>query len=201
MEYNEYMQNNKYIPITEHEMPDLIMLTYPRSGRHWLYWNTITNTNLKVNFFHGMDQGIGKEYYINNISVPIATVVRSPEACLASINTMEQNTQFDHRLNDYIDHYEFIIEHADLLFLYEDLREKTPEILKTMCDKFGGRILGSNHNFQDYEKWYKETQNPFKLITSKESILYQDALKKAESLDLSRHTELYLAAKSKAVKL
>ena len=201
MGYNKDMENNNYLGIPEHEMPDLIMLTYPRSGRHWLYWNISTNTDLKVNFFHGMDQGIGKEYYENNISVPIVTVVRSPEECLASINTMEKNTQFKHRLNDYINHYEFILDNADMLFLYEDLREKTPKILEAICEKYQGNILGSNSDFNEYEKWYKATQNPFKLVSSKESILYKDALKHTESLDLSRHRELYLAAKSKAIKL
>jgi hypothetical protein len=201
MEYNKYMENNKNLPITEYEMPDLIMLTYPRSGRHWLYWNIMINTDLKVNFFHGMDQGIGKEYYEKNILVPVITVVRSPEECLASINTMEKNTQFEHRLNDYINHYDFILSNADMFFLYEDLRENTPKILEAICKKYGGNVIGSNSDYDEYEKWYKETQNPFKLITSKESILYQDTLKHTESLDLSKHKELYLAAKNKAIKL
>lgn len=195
------MENNNYVGILYHEMPDLIMLTYPRSGRHWLYWNIITNTDLKINFFHGMDQGNDKEYHKKNISLPIITVVRSPEECLASINTMERNTQFDYRLNDYINHYEFILEHADLLFAYEDLREKTPQIIEAICNRFGGKVLGSNHNFQDYEKWYKETQNPFKLISSKHSDLYQGILKQTEFIDLTKHKELYLAAKSKTIKL
>jgi len=201
MEYNEYMENNKSIPMTEYDMPDLIMLTYPRSGRHWLYWNIMTNTNLKVNFFHGMDQGINKEYHKKNIVIPIITVVRSPEECLASINTMEKNTQFEFRLNDYVKHYEFILNSADMFFLYEDLRENTPKILEAICEKYGGSVIGSNSDYNKYEKWYKETQNSFKLITSKESILYQDALKETESIDLSRHRELYLAAKNKAIKL
>jgi len=182
--------------MTEHDMPDLTMLTYPRSGRHWLYWNITNNTNLKVNFFHGID----KEYYQKNILVPIITVVRSPEECLASINTMEKYTQFEHRFKEYIDHYEFILNNADMFFLYEDLRENTPKILEAICQKYGGKILGSNSDYNEYEKWYKKTQNPFKLITSKESTMYQDALIHTQSLDLSRHTELYITAKNKAVK-
>ena len=191
------MKNNNYLDFLYHEIPDLTMLTYPRSGKHWLYWNILTNTDLKVNFFHA----IGKEYYKNNLCVPIITVVRSPEECLASINTMEQNTKFDNRLNEYINHYEFILEHADLFFAYEDLKEKTPQIIEAICNRFGGTVLGSNHNFQEYERWYKETQNPIKLITSKESVLYQDVLKQTKSLDLSKHKNLYFAAKSKAIKL
>jgi hypothetical protein len=195
------MENNKYLGIPEHDMPDLIMLTYPRSGRHWLYWNLSTNTDLKINFFHCIDQGIGKEYYKNNISVPIMTVIRSPEECMASINAMEENTQTEQRIKEYVDHYAFILEHADLFFSYEDLREKTPEIIKFICDRFGGRILGSNDNFQDYERWYKETQNPLKLITSKTSDLYKNSLAYINSIDLSKHEELYAAALNKCIKL
>jgi hypothetical protein len=194
------MENN-YVGILYHEVPDLIMLTYPRSGRHWLYWNVLTNTDLKINFFHSIEDGIDMEYYKNNISVPIVTVVRSPEECLASINAMEKNSQFSYRLNDYINHYEFILDNADMLFLYEDLKEKTPQILKMLCHTYGGNIIGSNSNFNEYKKWYKETQHPFKLITSKESDMYQDTLKQAQSLDLKRHKELYLAAKSRSIML
>lgn len=190
---------NDYVGILYHEVPDLIMLTYPRSGRHWLYWNVLMNTNLKVNFFHAMDQGTDMEYYKNNISVPIVTVVRSPEECLSSINTMEQNSQFDYRLNDYINHYEFILNNADILFLYEDLKEKTPQILEVLCHTYGGKIIGSNNNFYEYKKWYKETQNPVKLITSKESDIYTDILKQTQSLDLKRHRDLYFTAKTKAI--
>lgn len=192
---------NKYAGIVYHEMPDLIMLTYPRSGRHWLYWNILTNTDLKINFFHMMDQGIDMEYHKNNISVPIITVVRSPEECIASINTMEENSQFHQRLDQYIDHYEFVLKHSEMLFLYEDLREKTPQILDTLCKKYGGKVIGSNSNFNEYKMWYKQTQNPVKLITSKESDMYEDVLKQTQSIDLSRHKDLYLAAKNKAVML
>jgi len=195
------VENNKYIPMTEYDMPDLIMLTYPRSGRHWLYWNIINNTDLKVNFFHGMDQGTSKEYYKKNIKVPIITIVRSPQECLASINTMEKNTQINFRLNDYIWHYEFVLNNADMFFLYEDLKENTPKILEAICEKYKGNVIGSNSDFNEYEKWYKATQNPFKLITSKESMLYKDIVKQTESFDLTKHKELYLAAKNKAIKI
>ncbi len=194
------MENN-YVGILYHEVPDLIMLTYPRSGRHWLYWNVLTNTDLKINFFHVIEQGIDMEYYKNNISAPIITVVRSPEESIASINTMEQNSQSNYRLNGYIDHYEFILKYADMFFLYEDLKEKTANILEYICDKYNGTVLGSNHDWDEYRKWYKETQNPIKLITSKESNIYKDVLKQTQSIDLSRHQELYLAAKNKTIKL
>jgi hypothetical protein len=190
---------NEYVGILYHEIPDLIMLTYPRSGRHWLYWNVLINTDLKINFFHGMEQGIDMKYYKDNILVPIITVVRSPEECLASINTMEHNSQFDDRINEYIDHYEFVLKHADMFFLYEDLKEKTPKILEAICDKYGGKNLGSSGSFDDYKAWYKETQNPEKLITSKDSSRYNDALECTKAINLDRHKELYLAAKDRCI--
>ena len=194
-----WKKDNRYLGLSHHEMPDLIMLTYPRSGRHWLYWNILTNTDLRVNSFHGIEEGVNMEYYKNNISVPIATVVRSPEECIASINTMEHHSQSKERIEGYIDHYEFVLKHSDMFFLYEDLREKTPQILDILCEKYGGKVIKSNSNFNEYKEWYKATQNPFKLITSKDSPIYQDALFSTKSINLDKHKELYLAAKDKCV--
>lgn len=200
IEYNEYMENDIYKDFKTPDMPNLTMITYPRSGRHWMFWYIQINTDLKMNFIHHEKEEQDEDYYQKILSNPIITIVRNPEDCLASINTMEQNSQIDLRINDYLDHYEFLLKHADLFFCYEDLRNKTPDIVKVICDRFGGRVLGSNDNFQDYEKWYKETQNPDKLITSKTSNSYEDAVAYIKSIDLSRHKELYAAAKARCIK-
>lgn len=201
MVYNEYVENNIYKYFKAPDMPNLTMITYPRSGRHWLFWYIQTNTDIKMNFIHHEKEEIDQDYYKKIMSYPIITIVRSPEECLASINAMEENSQIDYRINEYLDHYEFILEHADLFFSYEDLKDKTPQIVQTICDRFGGRVLGSNDNFKDYEKWHKETQNPLKLMTSKTSNSYQDALEYINSIDLSRHKDLYDTAKARCIKL
>jgi hypothetical protein len=201
MGYNVYMQNDIYKNFQTHNIPNITILTYPRSGRHWMFWYIKTNTDLKASFIHHEKKEEATDYYKNLISNPIITIVRHPEECLASINTMEENSQIDQRIREYIDHYEFVLKHADLFFKYEDLRDKTSDIVKVICDMFGGRVLGSNDNFKDYEKWYKETQNPHKLITSKSSNAYGDALAHVRSMDLSRHKDLYASAVSKCIDL
>jgi hypothetical protein len=187
------------VGLKTHESPNLTMLTYPRSGKHWLYWCIKTNTDLKMRFLHHTKSEIKKEYYKEIISYPIITVVRRPEECLASINTMENNAMFNFRLNEYIEHYKFVLKNADLFFDYQDIKEKTPKIVSIICKKYGGNILNNDYNFENYEKWYIETQNSLKLITSKNSKNYNNFLSYAKSIDLSEHTALYLKAKSKCI--
>jgi len=183
-----------------HDLPNLTMLTYPRSGRHWLYWYVKTNTDLKMRFLHYSKSEENKDYYKDILSKPIITIVRSPEECLSSINTMEHNGLRDYRINEYLDHYNFILNKANLFFDYDDLKHKTPNIIEKICNTFGGKALGVNDSFADYKKWHEETQKN-NLITSKNYQNYEDNLSYINSIDLSEHNALYLKAKNQCIKL
>jgi len=183
-----------------HTDPNITMMTYPRSGRHWMYWYIKTNTSLKIRFIHNTKDSFDQDYYKKIISAPIITIIRSPKESIASINAMEQNMRVNFRINDYIDHYEFLLQNASLFFDYEDIMQKTPNIADFLCNKFGGKILGVNNNIEDYKKWYKETQSPFIPLTSKNLKLYNNSLEHLRSVDLSKHKELYDIAKSKCIK-
>lgn len=183
---------------------NLSMLTYPRSGRHWLYWYINTNTDLKVNFAHYDIKEANdptETLYQKILSDPIITVVRNPVDCLSSINTMEDNGMFIYRAQQYLDHYRFILENCSTFFKFEDLKENTEIIVKYICEKFNGTLDIKSDSFSDYEAWYKETQNPFKLISSKTNSKYINNLDYIKQMDLSEHYRLYSIARSRCINL
>lgn len=178
------------------------MITYPRSGRHWLYWYINNNTDLKVNFTH-YDKKEANDpneiIYQKMLSDPIITIVRNPIDCLASINTMEKWGLFDYRASQYIDHYNFILENCSMFFRFEDLANNTEKIVKTICEKFNGTLNVKSDSFEDYRSWYSKTQKEFKLISSKTDVEYINNLDYIKQMDLSEHYRLYSIARSKCV--
>jgi hypothetical protein len=177
---------------------NISLLTYPRSGRHWLYWYINTNTDLKANFAHydkSAGEDLKEDVYQKMLSDPIITIVRNPVDCLASINTMEKNGMFAYRVQQYLDHYNFVLENASMFFRFEDLSVSTSKIVNSICKKFNGRLDIKTESYQDYQKWYSETQNPFKLISSKNDLSYKNNLDYIKQLDLSEHYRLYSLAK------
>lgn len=177
-------------------------MTYPRSGRHWLYWYINTNTDLKVNFTH-YDIKEAKDpaeiLYQKILSDPIITIVRNPVDCLSSINTMEDNSMYIYRSQQYLDHYKFMIENCSFFFKFEDLKENTEKIVKYICEQFNGTLDIKSNSFSDYDAWYKETQNPFKLISSKTNVNYNNNLDYIKQMNLSEHYRLYSIARLKCI--
>lgn len=181
---------------------NISILTYPRSGRHWLYWYINTNTDLKVNLTH-YDKKEAEDptelLYQKILSDPIITIVRNPVDCLSSINTMESNGLFAYRAQQYLDHYNFMLKNCSMFFRFEDLRQNTKMIVESVCKEFNGNLNIKSDSFLDYEDWYKKTQNPFKLISSKTSKEYINNLDYIKQMDLSEHYRLYSIAKSKCI--
>ena len=176
------------------------MLTYPRSGRHWLFWYINENTDLKINFTHyDIKEANDPDeiLYQKILSDPIITIVRNPVDCLASINTMEKNGMFAYRAQQYLDHYNFVLENASMFFRFEDLSMNTSKIVNSICKKFNGNMDIKTESYDDYKKWYFETQNPFKLISSKNDLIYKNNLDYIKQMDLSEHYRLYSLAKLK----
>lgn len=178
------------------------MITYPRSGRHWLYWYISNNTDLKVNFTHYDKKEANdpnETIYQKMLSDPIVTIVRNPIDCLASINTMEKWGLFDYRASQYIDHYNFILENCSMFFRFEDLANNTEKIVKIICEKFNGTLNVKSNSFEDYRSWYSQTQAKFKLISSKTDAEYINNLDYVKQMDLSEHYRLYSMARLKCI--
>jgi hypothetical protein len=178
------------------------MITYPRSGKHWLYWYINTNTDLKVNFIHYDKKEADdpeETLYQKILSDPIITIVRNPIDSLASINTMEKNGLAWYRPNQYLDHYNFVLEKASMFFRFEDLASNTGKIVEHICKEFNGSTNFVNDSFQDYSDWYLKTQRSFKLISSKTDVDYKNHVDYVKQMDLSEHYRLYYLAKLKCI--
>jgi len=181
---------------------NISMITYPRSGRHWLYWYINTNTDLKVNFTHYDKKEADdpeETLYQKILSDPIITIVRNPIDSLASINTMEKNGLFWYRPDQYLDHYNFVLEKASMFFRFEDLSNNTGKMVEQICKEFNGNINFVTDSFQDYSDWYLKTQRSFKLISSKTDIDYKNHVDYVKQMDLSEHYRLYSLAKLKCI--
>ncbi len=181
---------------------NITMLTYPRSGRHWLYWYINTNTDLKVNFIHYdmKEANDPKEIlYQKMLSDPIITIVRNPVDCISSINTMEKNGLAWYRPDQYIEHYNFVLDKASMFFRFEDLVNNTSKIVEHICKEFNGDINFVTDSVKDYKDWYSKTQNSFKLISSKGDLDYNNYMDYVKQMDLSEHYRLYSLAKSRCI--
>ena len=181
---------------------NISILTYPRSGRHWLYWYINTNTDLKVNFTHYDIKEANDPteiFYQKILSDPIITIVRNPVDCLSSINTMESNGLFVYRAQQYLNHYKFMLENCSMFFKFEDLKDNTEKIVSHICKEFNGNLDIKSDSFLEYETWYENTQNPFKLISSKNSPEYINHLDYIKQLDLSEHYKLYSLARLRCI--
>jgi hypothetical protein len=179
------------------------ILTYPRSGRHWLYWYINTNTDLKANFTHydaREEEDLNDTVYKKMLSDPIITVVRNPIDSISSINTMEKNGMFVFRMQQYIDHYNFVLKNASMFFYFEDVINNTSKVVNRICKEFSGNLDIKTESYEDYSRWYSETQNPFKLITSKNNLEYSKNMDYTKDLDLSEHYRLYGLAKLKCIR-
>jgi len=182
---------------------NISVLTYPRSGRHWLYWYINSNTDLNANFAHydaREEEDLNDTIYKKMLSDPIITVVRNPLDSLSSINTMEKNGMFLYRMQQYIDHYNFVLKNASMFFYFDDVIYNTSKVVNSICKEFNGTLDIKTESYEDYSKWYSKTQNPFKLITSKNDLEYRKNIDHIKQLDLSEHYRLYSLAKLKCIK-
>lgn len=183
---------------------NLSMITYPRSGKNWLYWYITNNTDLKVNFTHHFNfnqEDIKGTIYEKVFSDPIITTVRDPIECLSSINTMEKGVRVQERIDSYIDHYNFMLNNASMFFLFEDLKENTNKVVKHICNEFNGNMDIINDSFDDYRRWHIDTQDARKLVSSKDNVDYKTNLEYIKGIDLSEHYRLYEQAKLRCIDL
>lgn len=179
------------------------MITYPRSGKNWLYWYIDNNTDLNINFSHYFkvdDSDSDADLYRKVFSDPIITTVRDPIECLASINTMEKSVRVQERIETYLDHYRFVLDNAKLFFLFEDLKDNTDKIVNHICQEFNGKMNIIKDSFDEYTNWHLKTQDSRKLVSSKDSQLYKNNIMKMKDVDLSEHYKLYNLAKEKCIK-
>jgi hypothetical protein len=158
-------------------MNEITIITYPRSGKHWINWNLDkTIKDLKINYGHLWHDVFDPEY-LNSLTKPIVTIVRNPYDCLRSIVAMEFLGTLDKRVKDYVDHYEFFLNKAEMFFKYEDINN-IEEISNLLVKKFGGsRFLTTSQygGYEEYKAWHLETQHPRKFVTSTNQTDYIEA--------------------------
>ena len=178
------------------------VITYPRSGKTWLTWYINKNTDLKANFSHYFEVDKSDPHYDlyqKVISLPVITIVRDPIESLSSLDTMEKEVRTQERLDSYLEHYNFFLNNAKMFFLFEDLKDNTNKIIDHICKEFSGNLNIISDSFKDYQYWHLATQNPRKLISSKNSPEYIKNIEKIKNLDLSEHYRLYNLAKERCV--
>ncbi|MCF8135569.1 MAG: hypothetical protein K9J32_08810 [Synechococcus lacustris] len=178
------------------------VITYPRSGKTWLTWYINKNTDLKANFSHYFEVDKSDpqyDLYQKVISLPVITIVRDPIESLSSLDTMEKEVRTQERLDSYLEHYNFFLNNAKMFFLFEDLKDNTNKIIDHICKEFSGNLNIISDSFKDYQYWHLATQNPRKLISSKNSPEYIKNIEKIKNLDLSEHYRLYNLAKERCV--
>ena len=181
----------------------ITFLTYPRSGLTWLEWNIKKNTDLDGTFIH-----YHMGYYDHQaMNYPIITTVRNPIDCISSVSVQQEphgipaNAWIKYFNKQYVEHYEFVLKNAKMFFTFDDVINNSDSVIKHICDEFGGLCINNDMKFENYTKWHEASQDPRKLVTSKNEKNYDSAKEYLSTLDLSRHWELYSEALLRCVKI
>jgi len=185
---------------------DIHLITYPRSAKHWFKWYIENNTDLSIETIPYSKKAGSQETEhfnakFNQIPNPnnILAIIRQPEDSLASIYTMESLANIEYRYQQYIDYYEFIIDNVDNIFRFEDITSNPAWIAEHFCRINNKSFTAVKTQYAQYEQWYLQTQDKRKLITSKPNEIYPRSIEIVESMDLSRHHDLYDRALAKCI--
>jgi len=125
------------------------IITYPRSGKHYLEGLILRYSS----------RGIKSAHKASNNDGFIITIARNPFDSIQSNIAMKKHynpeTYADH---DYIDYYtelyKFLNSNASLVIDYDDLINFPEEITKMVCDLIGFEKRPSNHiMYEDNKDW------------------------------------------------
>lgn len=186
---------------------DIDLITHPRSAKHWFRWYIENNTDLSIDTlpYIKKTENVEEEQFFNakfnsltNLGNTTA-IIRNPKDSLASLLTMESLQNLEFRLEQYIYYYEFAIDNVEHVFRFEDVISDPAKIAEYFCKKSNKTFSPIKTDYAQYEQWYLQSQDPRKLITSKNSGLYQGSRSILESIDLSKHDDLYEKALAKCL--
>jgi hypothetical protein len=126
------------------------IITYPRSGTHYLQNLILTYSSQKIDCSH---------YAVFDNSF-IITVARDPFDSIQSTVAMKKHyfpdTYLDtDYINYYIDIYDFLNKHASIVIDYNDLISFPEEITKNLCDLLGFKKMPMEHEMMQDSKEYE----------------------------------------------
>ena len=168
---------------------DQIILTFPRSGSHYLRDLISQKLGLKIPKSHEISDA--KDKYV-------ISIVRNPSDTIKSILTLYKHhsttTYPKNLVKAYCDFYKFVINHADMVIDYDDLVDRTELVIQKLSAVFDAEISLSEYTNQLFDIPEREH-----LVSSRTSKEYENV--DMSEIDLSRANNYYLLALTKCIKL
>lgn len=185
---------------------DIALITSPRIGKHWFKWYIENNTDLNLETIaytkkagSQEDQWFTAKFnQLESLDNTMA-IIRDPKDSLASIITMESLQNIEFRLEQYIYYYEFILDNVRNIFRFEDVISKPAKIAEYFCKMSNKTFNPVQTEYAQFQQWYLQTQDRKKLITSKDSNLYEESRCIIDNMDLSDQYRLYGKALDKCL--
>lgn len=168
---------------------DKIILTFPRSGSHYL--RELMSQKLGIETAKSHEVADSEDRYT-------ISIVRNPSDTLKSIITLYNHhskiTGVENMVNAYCDFYKFIINDADLVIDYNDLVDRTDLVIQKLSSVFNAEISPSLYTNKLFD--IPELQH---LVSSKISEEYEKV--DMSKVDLSRANDYYRLALTRCINL
>lgn len=141
-----------------------VLLTFPRSGSHYLQQLIYQKTGLFIEKTHHISE-------VNDRH--IISIVRKPEDTFRSMATMKRFFDDDKHigiglpLKDYVDFYDYVIDHASILIDYDDLVSSPDKVVKAIAKRLNLEV-----NDMEYQDVLVDQPHYKHLVSSKTSEEY-----------------------------
>ena len=176
---------------------DAILLTFPRSGSTALEKSLLAKCEVVLDKTHIVEESKNKK---------IITVIRDPLESMTSFIAMtlhyfpdiENSDNWKRMFGDlswtgiFNEIYDYLILNANLVITYEGLMDNLTETTKLVSDFLNLKMVNPNAEITVGD----DNPSAYYLSTSKRSPIYDEAIKKANSLDLTSCYERYNKIKS-----
>jgi hypothetical protein len=179
-----------YLWVLFHSMNNPKIITYPRSGKHYLEGLILRYSSREIESTH-------KASHDDSF---IITIARDPfDSIQSNIAMKKYYNPETYEEHDYIDYYvelyKFLNNNSSLVIDYNDLINFPEEITKTICE-----LIGFENNPSNYEM-YGDNKNYEYLVSSKTVKEYTEEYFKLE--DISECYDQYndLLSKAKRIKV
>jgi hypothetical protein len=170
---------------------DYVLLTFPRSGSHYLQQLIYQKTGLFIE----------KTHYLSEVeNRQIISIVRNPEDTFRSLAAMNKHYAKDKSIGiglplaEYVSFHKYALENSSILIDYDDLINRPNELVKAMASRFNLDVKDNEYknvlfDQPDHEhlvsskksdEYYKIDLSKFNLFESNES--YTKALLKCISI-------------------
>jgi len=150
---------------------DYVLLTFPRSGSHYLQQLIYQKTGLFIEKTHHIFEVNGRS---------IISIIRKPEETFRSMATMKRYYSEDKHigiglpLKGYVEFYDYIMDNSDILVSYDDLISTPDKLLNAVAKHIGLEV-----NDMEYQNVLFDQPHYKHLVSSKVSDEYN-------TIDLSK---------------